>query len=330
MTLPPPLRLLPRRGMLPAVAMVLFGASTLALAAEASFDPDQVASTSELFMELASEMGPWYEDLQNQMTRTSLALEGLDRATLLVGDRADPSLGLYAQGLRKQAAHQYLQVQRFADLLAEDSEATFGAALERALANLGVDAKPCTAQRDSMMGPMRGMGGANSCEGEDVSQQLAQRMDQDKALQAAVAEIKGLDWPSFVVEGSPQEVIFLTGTARYISLDAAAEAFIANRLDVLERELEDQLAPLEDRLKEGEEGGKEALAEAAAFRAAYEVAVAAEGDRLLSALLRGLKKEADVGVCTNPKALGGCEGTDATASLLPMLKTHNKVLKALK
>jgi len=304
--------------------------SSVAFAADAYYDPDQVAAGSELFVQLASRMGPWYEDLQNQMTRTSLALEGLDAAALLAANHAGDDLGTYAQGLRKQAAHQYLQVQLFADVLAEDTEATFGGALDRALTELGVDAEPCQAQGGAMMGPMRGMGGGGGCEGDDISQALAAKMDQDPALQAAVAEIEGLDWPGFVVEGTPQAVIALTGADRYVALDAAAKALIQDRLDTLERQLEDQLAPLEDQLTEGAEGGDAALAQAEQHRAAYETALAAEGDRLLAALTKGLKKQAGVGVCANPAALGGCAGTDVTSELLSTLVADKKVQKALR
>ncbi len=310
--------------------MSLLLLSSIAFAGEAWYDPDAVAAGSELFVALASEMGPWYEDLQNQMTRTSLALEGLDAAALLAANHADDALGTYSQGLRKQAAHQYLQVQRFADVLAEDTEATFGGALERAVATLGVTAEPCQARSGAVMGPMRGMGGSGGCEGEDVSADLAALMDQDPALRAAVTEIQGLDWPGFAVEGAPQPIIALTGTDRYVQLDAAAKALIQDRLDTLEMALEDQLAPLEDQLTEGAEGGEAALAQAQAFRADYEAAVAAEGDRLLVALTAGLKKEPGVGVCANPAALGGCAGTDVTAELLPVLQEHKKVQKALK
>lgn len=309
--------------------MTLLLLSTVAFAADAYYDPDQVAAGSELFAQLASQMGPWYEDLQNQMTKTSLALEGLDAAALLAANHADDGLGDYAQGLRKQAAHQYLQVQRFADVLAEDTETTFGAALDQALAGLGFEAVVCQPQSGAMMGPMRGMNSGGSCEGKDVSAALSSAMDQDPGLQAAVAEIQGLDWPGFVVEGAPQSVISLTGTDRYVALDAAAKALLQPELDALERGLEDQLAPLEDQLTKGAEGGVAALAEAEVFRTAYEAALAAEGDRLLAALTKGLKKEPGVGVCANPAALGGCAGTDVTQALLPVLVENKKVQKAL-
>jgi hypothetical protein len=311
--------------------MTLLLLSGFALAADAHYDPDQVAVSSELFLSLATQMGPWYEDLQNQMTRISMALEGLDAATLLVGTRTDSAAGTYAQGLRKQAAHQYLQVQRFADVLAEDTEQTFGQALDRALADLGVDAEPCVASSGSFMEPMQGMGsGPSDCPGQDISMELAQRMDRDPSLRSAVAEIQGLDWPGFAVEGQIQPVIGLTGTERYIMLDAAARALIQDQLDVLEMQLEDQIAPFEDHLTEGAEGGEQALTEAQAFRTSYEAAVAVEGERLLDALTKGLKKQAGVGVCVNPEPLGGCEGNDVTAELLPGLVADKKVLKALR
>lgn len=311
--------------------MTLLLLSGVAFAADAHYDPDQVAAGSELFVELAGLMAPWYENLQNQMTRTSLALEGLDAATSLAGAQAEPALGEYALGLRRQAAHQYLQVQRFADVLAEDTEQTFGAALERSLTALGVQAEPCQASSGVSMGPMRGMGsGGTDCPGDDVSRELSAQMDQDPALRAAVGEIKGLDWPGFVVEGTPQPVIPLTGSARYVALDAAARALIQDRLDDLERALEDQLAPLESSLTEGADGGTEALAQAQAFRADYDAALAAEGERLMAALTKGLKKDPDVGVCANPAVLGGCTGTDVSGELLPLLVADKKVLKALK
>ncbi len=309
--------------------MTLLLLAPAALAAEAWYDPDAVAASSELFVSFAQQMGPWYDDLQDRVTRASIGLEGLDTAVALAGAHADEELKAYAQQLRKQAAHQYLQVQRFADVLAEDSEQTFGAAMVRALEDLGIEAEPCQPRSAVMIGPNRGAGGGD-CEGRDISAELATRMDADAELQAAVAEILALDWPGFEVAGTAQVVLPLTGTGRYVQLDQAADALMEDRLDALARSLEDQLAPLEDRLAVGAEGAEEALSEAEGYRSQYDRAVAAEGERLLAALERGLRKHPDVGVCANPAAFGGCEGDDATAELLPLLVEDKKVLKALK
>jgi len=292
------------------------------------YHPDQVAQKSEVFHQAAVALGPRFDDVQGALARLGRALEGLDLAVATLGTDAPPELVDYAAATRRTATGQYIQVQRHVDLVQEDTARTFEAALARAVDGLGseYDLEECGV---SGVAAMMGRGG--SCKGTDLNPRLAEALDADPELRADVGEIAEVPWPEVTVASTPQPVVPVTGTARWVAMHALVKAFADPSLDGHTEDLEDALAPLEDGLAAGD---AKAIATAEKHRATYEAALAADGQVLRSALKDALEKAEkkgglrEVGLCANPGELGGCAGEDVTREVIAAMQADKRFLKA--
>jgi hypothetical protein len=293
------------------------------------YHPDTVAAKSARFTEAAKLMGPSFDAAQQQLTRLGRAVEALDGAVLLLGDRAPEPLTAWAVTARKRLAGGYLSVQRHVDLVQEDFGEQFGGALERAVAAEGeaYDLKECGATGIAAM-----MGGRSQCEGADRNASLAARLDADPELASFTDELKTIPWPSVEVSARTAAPIPLTGSARWVSADAVLAAHARGALSRRADDLEESLDPLIDRI---EAGDAEAVAEGQAARDRYGAALARDGAVLWESMTITLERaqrrggpEA-VGVCPVPVALGGCEGEDATPVVLETLAADRRFLKSV-
>lgn len=298
------------------------------IAAEpAHYHPDRVAQSSQLFARYAEALGPSYETAQRTLTDDSLALERLERAVLLLGDRAGEDLTSWSAEQKQLLTHQYLRTQAHISLLEDDSSAIFTAAMEQALTSYA-DRSPVECSGPSSVMALIGPGGRSasaSCEGESLNAALAAHIDADAALNAAVDEILAIAWPDLGIEPAEQAVVELTGTEGYVQLHELAELF-DRELDRMADTLEGKLRPYEGAIAAGDQA---AMAQAVAVRERYELAMAEAGNLVLDAAAKALKKGPAVGICANPEALGGCAGADRTDEVLPMLAAHKKVQRAL-
>lgn len=293
------------------------------------YDPDEVAGHSAVFAQAADELGPRYAELEGQLRKLSQPLEDLELATALAGDRLSGDSRAWSLQTRRTVAAAHLQAQRHVDLVQEDYARVFGAALQRALEveGQGYTVKECSGGS----GIQALMGRGRSCEGEDLSAALARRMDQDAQLASDVAEINAVPWPTVQVDGAEQPVIPLTGSGSWFSLATVARTLWRDRLIERGDDLDRQLAPIDDELAAGDEA---ALASAQEARAAYDSALAADGEVLLALIQQALEKKAkkggdDVGACINPSTLGGCAGQDRTGEILDLLQGDRRLLKGL-
>lgn len=301
-----------------------------AQAAEAGhYHPDTVAAKSARFTEAAKLMGPSFDAAQQQLTRLGRAVEALDGAVLLLGDRAPEPLEAWAVTARKRLAGGYLSVQRHVDLVQEDFGEEFGGALQRAIAAEG-DAyalKECGATGIAAM-----MGGRSQCEGADRNAALAARLDADPELAAFTEELKTIPWPSVEVPSRTADPIPLTGTARWVSADAVLDAHARGALVRRADALEEALDPLIDRI---EAGDAEAISEGQGAHDRYAAALAEDGTVLWESMTITLQRAerrggpVAVGVCPVPVGLGGCTGDDATAAVLETLAADRRFLKSV-
>ena len=314
--------------------MLLLPLTLLAAPADAAepghFHPDKVAAESALFVAAAEQLGPAFDRAQSDLTRLSVALEQMDAALLLLGERVPEPVRGWAEDTRKQITGQYLQLQKHIDLVQEDYATQFGSAVERAVAE-DSGAFSLTECGATGINALLRRGAPAACPGADRNAALASRIDADPVLQQFVEEMTEVPWPSIGVQARTWPAVAVTGAEQWIAADALAntlaKASMARHGDALEEAL--------DPLFEGLEAGDAASIEQGnRARTAYAAAVAADGAVLLDAMKTTLDKQAKkggptgVGVCPVPAALGGCDGNDATRAVLGALLTDKKFLKA--
>lgn len=293
----------------------------------ATYDAGAVAGSSSLFTSLAERMAPAYEEAQSQLSVGSHAVERFERGVLVLGPQATPALRKDLEVARRQVNGTWIQIQRHADLLAEDSEATFGAALERALADAGEGyaVKECTQPQGIMaLGPGRAAP-KPQCQGEDLSGALARAMDDDAVLAAAVREMLEVPWPALALTQAPMEPVPWTGTDGWVDTAELAAAFLGSPMATAGAELDRALAPLTESLEAGDPA---ALSAAASLRSDYERRVGELGAQLLEVGTKPLTRAGlQVALCPKPEALGACTGTNRTAEVLAVLEADKKVAK---
>lgn len=300
--------------------------------APAYYHPDDVAAKSARFAASAQSAGEAFDRAQLEVGRLGAALQNLETGVALLGQDAPEPLRAWADSARKDGLAQFLVARHFVNQVQEDYVGAFEAALKRAL-SASARGEGVTVCRASS--PMLGPGGRSgrACEGEDMNAALAALIDKDPALAEALAEITTRTWPAVTLPSSSQTLVPLTGTTRQISAAKLADAFLADRLQARLEVLEDAQSELDERIEAGEAS---ALAEAERLKAAYLQGVAEDGLALrtaaASALQRAAKKgdaPAEVGLCANPPALGGCPGDDVTEEALDALLADKKLLRAL-
>lgn len=299
---------------------------TAALAAPAGhYHPDNVAAKSRVFATAAEASGPAFQSAQDELARISGALQTIEVGAALLGERAPTGFDDWANGVRRTATGQFLQVQRHVDLLGEDYGQVFGAALERALEAEGGQLAECSGG-SGIQALMRRPGGS-SCPGEDKNGSLARRIDQDPTLKKEVAAINEVPFPAVGVDSRTWAPVAVTGTTRWFDVAAVARRFGGVALEREAGRLEAAVAPLEARIAAGD---ATAVGDAETARAAYEAALAGVGAGLLEAATKSLDKAgmSDVGACANPAALGGCTGEDATKAVLEALSADPRFAKA--
>ncbi|MCB9777937.1 MAG: hypothetical protein H6742_05190 [Alphaproteobacteria bacterium] len=294
------------------------------------YSADTVAEQSVAFGQVTTSVGPAWDAATKELRILGRAAEELEIGVAMGGDRVPADLSEWALGVRRRINAAGLQAQKHVDLLGEDYDRVFRAAVDRAAAAHG-GATECEAP--PRKGPaVPGMAPPKpACPGTDVSAAIARDIDADAVLAAELAEIAGVPWPRAEVEPRSAAVIPVAGSARWVQLAPLARALWSDRLDARTDDLDRGLARL---APDGDLSDPAVLAQATELRRGYEAALAKDGERLLTALQGALGKGAlkdlgDVGVCVNPPEFGGCAGEDVTDRALPLLKADRKLAKAL-
>ena len=175
------------------VALILFFSFLFLLALRAGpsaaetafYHPEDIRQLSQVFMAAQDRAARGADQTQAQLEAAGPVLVELDRDGTLVGGRAQPEFIQYAQDVRKQATGSFLRIQAFVDVFTDDFQATFEAAVERALPEVGagLQVEQCKATG------IHALLGHSQCEGQDLNAALAARLDEDPVLRAQVEEI---------------------------------------------------------------------------------------------------------------------------------------------
>jgi len=307
---------------------MLFLITAALAAAPAYYLPDDVAAASKSFMATTDVMAPRYEDINGKVALYSAALPPLELGTALLGNLAPEGFSAWSDTTRRNLTGQIIRIRRFLDKMQEDYATVFGDALERALPTVGAGYSVKECGNTGVMAQFK----KSVCEGQSLNEALAAAIDKDPALQSALAEIQTLEWPTLLMEPRSWTTTPLTGSDNYIDLSTLAQKLFGTQLAARQKELEEAIAPLEDRLEARDpEAIKEATAIKNTWRSHLGQDAATWQPLLTDALNRAVKKgaPASVGLCANPKTLGGCTGTDVSSKVIPLLAADRKFTKAV-
>lgn len=289
--------------------------------------PADVASSSKLFNDTSATMAPRFEAAQDQVGRVSGAIGDLDLGVALLGSKAPSGMGEWSSSTRRSLTGQYLRLARLLSKMQDDYANVFSSALERVLpvVGKGYDLKECG--NTGVMAQFK----HNSCAGENLNPKLAAAMDQDGKLQQELQEIQAVEWPTIAISQQAWGVVPLTGSGRYVQVAVLAHALFQAQLDARQAQLEEAAAPLEDALAAKDPA---AIEQAGKLKEQWRNNLGTDGGAwmpvLTEALARLEKKggPAQVGLCGNPKLLGGCEGIDVTNEVIALLQADKKFLKS--
>src|SRR5690606_12655907 len=132
----------------------------------------------------------------------SVGAGALDR----LGERAPAAEYERLEALEKEFRRQQAVVGAFAEAFIEDFDAEFSAAAKRARDALGgtiVECEAVVAEGPRVPG-MRPRTRPNpDCRGDDLNDALAQRVDAEARLAAALGEMLALEWPTLQLEARP-------------------------------------------------------------------------------------------------------------------------------
>ncbi len=301
------------------------------------YHPSDVAGSSAVYRNAAEGTGAAIQQLQDRAGSLSIGLRDYEEALDLLGDRADPSERERLKTLTIQYNRQFATAQAFAEVMAEDFDTEFTAAMDRALDAVGggtlcVGMVPDGRGVPGMRQPMKPN---PDCKGEDRNAQIADKMDKDKALATAVAEILALEWPQIQLDTAEPGTAAGTGD-RYVQTSLFFEAVIPKtlkriRLDDDTERLDIQAAIEDNASKEQLVAYREqarAISEAtSAKRAAVASPILDAADT--SAAKWQKKGQAPFAWCASPQSLGGCTGTDASTELVTQISADKRVTKLL-
>jgi len=312
--------------------MILLLTAAALAQSPAHYSPDTIAQNSSIFRSYAERLSPQFDRLQNNLGRAGGGLSALEQGVLLLGERAPDGLATHLEASRRAANHSFLVAQEHVNLLENDSQAVFEAAMSRAIAQhaQGRTLVECSNPRGMMsFGPSRGQ---RNCEGDDLNAAIAASMDKDEQLRTSVESILSVEWPVVDFEAKPLEAVVVTGNNGHVSVELMAQRFLAQEIIDLYAALERDLAPIQAALDSGDETERETtLQQAWTVRQGFEQALGAEGERLWAAMEQPLaKKKMAIALCPNPVAFGGCPGEDRTDEVIAMLESSRKFKKAFR
>ncbi len=301
--------------------MLLLLIITTVLSAEPAFwSSDTIAGGSAQFAKAQGRDAAAYERAQDALEKGKRAVADLDLGVAIAG--SPEALVAYNTAQRRALAGQFLQLSKHADLLADDYSRVFGDAVQRALPTVGkgFDVKECTGG-SAIEALMRR---APKCPGKDLSPALVGAIDTDPKLAAAIQEILTVDWPIIALPSASQAPIPLTGAACSVDAAALARALRGDDVqaaqDAYEADIEQIDADADDATAK-----KAAIAQGEAVRARWTATMTTVGADVLARAKKELAKAAkkggpaDVALCANPTALGGCGVPDATPVVLAAL-----------
>ncbi len=305
-------------------------------AAGGHYHPVEVAAASSQYQRASAGAGAQMAALQERAAMLSTALADYEEALDLMGEHAP-------KGDRERLAQQtvsynrqFAVAQAFADELVADFDAEFTAAMTRATPAGAVECQPMVPDGRGVPGMRQPMKKNPDCTGDDLNGAIAQAMDADPTLKAAIDEILTLSWPAL----EPQADVTATRVGEgepYIDVGEFFRSVWPDRLDRIRREDSKQRLDFEAAIEEGATAQDLAqmTSKAQQITAATAQRRAALGQPVFAAADKSFAKWAKSGReipswCAQPQALGGCDGTDASDELGRQLLTDKRIGKALR
>jgi hypothetical protein len=295
----------------------LTGVSTEALAA-GHYDPNEVAARSAQFTRAAEAMAPAFEQAESAASGLAGGLRAWEEAIDLLGARAPAGERAALDAAEGEFFRQRAVLAAFATRQAEDFDALFREAIERATA--GDDLAPCSARSGLRLGPSRG--GERVCAGADKTDDVVRQIDADRVLVAGIDQLLGAPWPTIKLDVARLPALMAPPVFVGELLHRAA----GDQLQAIDRADAEARVPFEAAIEEGASPAQLAALrdEAAAVDAATASRRAALAAPLLAAVDAARAKAAKRGdmlpdLCVRPDVFGGCGGPSSPAGLGELL-----------
>jgi hypothetical protein len=289
------------------LALILLGQTAFA---QATYNLDQIASSSEVFSEFSQSAAPQFEQLQGALSLASSALGDFERGVLLAGDLCPAAQREKMESGRRTLNRAYFAAQSHINLLYEDSERFFQQAIGRALESLGEQSATVCEQPEGISTLMVGLRGRRGCPGRDITGQIVAQLAEDEMLTRSIQGIMGVPWPSASIEPETLRAIELTGTDGFVRMSTLAR-LIGDEIDQLEARLDLELDP------------SLSTEQLTALRSAHEGRLSDLGSQLINAASAAWSGDnLPLAICINPTDLGGCSGDDRTELGVVALQRH--------
>lgn len=298
--------------------------------------PDDLAPRSTVFRDTSLRLQEPFTDRSNDTERLAVALRQYREALDLLGTRAPEVERERLEALEKTFGRERAALDAFANTIITDYDLVYMAAVQRALAAHGGEIEECEDQQP--VGPaMPGMPSRTQknpdCHGPELNGSLAQSVDSDPELKAALDEILSRPWPTITI--AVQQAAPVGGGDRYLLVRDLFVAGAKATLKAIDQEDDDARMKIEAAIEGGAsvEELKRLEPEAAKIEAQTAEKRATLADNVLTTASARIAKrwvgEAGTGWCANPVLLGGCTGQNATSELVSRLLDDRKVAKAL-
>jgi hypothetical protein len=289
------------------LGLILLGQTAYA---QATYNLDQIASSSQIFTEFSQGAAPEFELLQGALSHASSGLRDFERGVLLAGDRCPDMQREKMEADRRDLNRAFFAAQSHINLLHEDSERFFQTAIERALESLGEQSATACEQPEGISALMRGPRGGSGCPGRDITGQIVNQLAEDTLLAENIHGIMGVPWPSASLESEELNAISVTGTAGFVRM-ATLSRLIGDEINQLEARLDLEIDP------------ELSAEQMTALRAAHEQRVSNLGDQLINAASSAWNADSlQLSICINPTDLGGCSGDDRTEIGVQSVQRH--------
>ena len=294
----------------------------------AYYSPVQITNKSKLFAKSAEYSAPKMQAHQREMRKINKGLIELSLNAELLGKTTPDH---WSQEERTQIKRTFYESNYFLDEIQNDYNTVYIDSMNRALLPFQEShtLKECSISRVAQMA-----GKSAECKGKNLTPQLIEAMDTDSVLIAALEEIEARPWPTLTAPNAQKEIIPITGEKFSVSPSALAKALIPEKLEAVQAEFEDAIAPIEAAI---DEGSQEAIKQAEDHRLTYELQLDYFGDQITNALYVALHKAGkkddkwnDIGFCIQPEVFGGCGTKDVSFEVAELIKNNKKALKSLK
>ncbi|MBA2322443.1 MAG: hypothetical protein H0V89_14960, partial [Deltaproteobacteria bacterium] len=167
-----------------------------------------------------------------------------------------------------------------------------------------------------------------ACQGEDLNPKIAAAVDADAALTAQLDTLLGGAFPEIALESKAMPPVGAGDD--WISVSSFFARGAAEKLAAIDSADDDARVEIDAAVEAGDEAAVLAMKERAAEIAASTAKARADfATPVLAAANQILAKDGAVAWCANPNLLGGCTGTDVTATRGAALLDEAKVEKAL-